>query len=147
MHQIPVGPVHAGIIEPGHFRFQAVGETVLNLEQHLGYVHKGIEKLAVGRDPMALARLAARISGDSTVAHSWAACQSLERALGAGVPERGAWLRAVMCERERVVNHIEKDLKTGMRTKGVIVADITEIDGRVELKVRTESSEEAKKAA
>lgn len=104
--EIPVGPVHAGIIEPGHFRFQAVGETVLNLEQHLGYVHKGIEKLAVGRDPMALARLAARISGDSTVAHSWAACQSLERALGAGVPERGAWLRAVMCERERVANHM-----------------------------------------
>lgn len=104
--EIPVGPVHAGIIEPGHFRFQAVGETVLNLEQHLGYVHKGIEKLAVGRDPAALARLAGRVSGDSTVAHAWAACQALERALGIEVPARAHALRALMAERERVANHL-----------------------------------------
>lgn len=104
--EIPVGPVHAGIIEPGHFRFQAVGETVLNLEQHLGYVHKGIEKIAVGRDAAGLARLAGRVSGDSTVAHAWAACQAMERAARVGVPERGLWLRAVMAERERVANHL-----------------------------------------
>jgi Ni,Fe-hydrogenase III large subunit/NADH:ubiquinone oxidoreductase subunit C len=104
--EIPVGPVHAGIIEPGHFRFQAVGETVLNLEEHLGYVHKGIEKIAVGRDAAGLARLAGRISGDATVAHSWAACQALERALGVTVPERALWLRAIMAERERVANHL-----------------------------------------
>jgi Ni,Fe-hydrogenase III large subunit/NADH:ubiquinone oxidoreductase subunit C len=104
--EIPVGPVHAGIIEPGHFRFLAVGEMVLNLEQRLGYVHKGIEKLAVGRDAEALARLAARVSGDSTVAHGWAACQALERAAGIEPPERALWLRAVMLERERVANHI-----------------------------------------
>jgi Ni,Fe-hydrogenase III large subunit len=104
--EIPVGPVHAGIIEPGHFRFQAVGEAVLNLEQHLGYVHKGIEKIAVGRDAMGLARLAGRVSGDSTVAHAWAACQAIERALGVEVPTRALVLRAIMAERERVANHL-----------------------------------------
>ncbi|NCO18600.1 MAG: Ni,Fe-hydrogenase III large subunit [Gammaproteobacteria bacterium] len=104
--EIPVGPIHAGIIEPGHFRFLAVGETVLNLEQHLGYVHKGIEKLAVGRNADGLARLAARVSGDSTVAHSWAACQALERATGIEPPPRALWLRAILAERERIANHI-----------------------------------------
>jgi Ni,Fe-hydrogenase III large subunit/NADH:ubiquinone oxidoreductase subunit C len=104
--EIPVGPVHAGIIEPGHFRFQAVGEAVLNLEQHLGYVHKGIEKIAVGRDTTGLARLAGRVSGDSTVAHAWAACQAIERALGIEVPRRALALRALMAERERVANHL-----------------------------------------
>lgn len=104
--EIPVGPVHAGIIEPGHFRFQAVGETVLNLEERLGYVHKGVEKIAVGRDAAALARLAGRVSGDCTVAHAWAACQAMERAAGIEVPARASWLRALMAERERVANHL-----------------------------------------
>jgi len=106
VYEIPVGPVHAGIIEPGHFRFQAVGEMVLNLEERLGYVHKGIEKTAEGRDPQGLARLAGRVSGDSTVAHAWAACMAMERAAGVEVPERALWLRALMCERERVANHL-----------------------------------------
>ncbi len=106
VYEIPVGPVHAGIIEPGHFRFQAVGETVLNLEARLGYVHKGIEKIAEGRDPEALARLAARISGDSTAAHSWAACLAMERAAGIEAPPRAAYLRAILCERERIINHV-----------------------------------------
>jgi Ni,Fe-hydrogenase III large subunit len=105
VYEIPVGPVHAGIIEPGHFRFQAVGETVLRLEERLGYTHKGIEKIAQGRDAPGLARLAARVSGDSTVAHTWAACMAMERAVGLGVPPRALWLRALMCERERVANH------------------------------------------
>ena len=104
--EIPVGPVHAGIIEPGHFRFHAVGEEVLRLEERLGYVHKGIEKLAVGRDAEGLARLAGRVSGDSTVAHTWAACQALERAVGCTVPPRALHLRAVLAERERVANHL-----------------------------------------
>lgn len=104
--EIPVGPVHAGIIEPGHFRFQAMGEIILNLEERLGYVHKGIEKLAVGRDPAALARLAGRVSGDTTVAHAWAACQGMERAVGLEVPPRALWLRAILAERERVANHL-----------------------------------------
>lgn len=106
VYEIPVGPVHAGIIEPGHFRFQAVGEAILNLEERLGYVHKGIEKLAVGRDAEGLVRLAGRVSGDSTVAHAWAACMAMEKAAGVTVPARALALRAVMCERERVANHL-----------------------------------------
>ncbi|MGR9105817.1 MAG: hydrogenase large subunit [Gammaproteobacteria bacterium] len=106
VYEVPVGPVHAGIIEPGHFRFQAVGETVLNLEERLGYVHKGIEKIAEGRDPVGLARLAARVSGDTTVAHTWAACLAMERAAGIEVPLRATVLRAIFCERERIINHL-----------------------------------------
>ncbi|MEC9340008.1 MAG: NADH-quinone oxidoreductase subunit C [Pseudomonadota bacterium] len=106
VYEIPVGPVHAGIIEPGHFRFQAVGEEVLGLEERLGYVHKGIEKIAAGRDPAALARLAARISGDSPVAHGWAACMAVERAAGTEPPSRALRLRAVLAEVERVTNHL-----------------------------------------
>ncbi len=106
VYEIPVGPVHAGIIEPAHFRFQAVGETVLNLEQRLGYVHKGIEKIAEGRDAAGLARLAGRVSGDSTVAHAWAACMAMEKACGLEAPPRAVWLRALMCERERIANHV-----------------------------------------
>jgi Ni,Fe-hydrogenase III large subunit len=106
VYEIPVGPVHAGIIEPGHFRFLAVGETVLNLEQHLGYVHKGIEKIAEGRDPEGLARLAGRVSGDSTVAHAWAACMAMERAADVVPPRRALLLRAIWAERERIANHL-----------------------------------------
>jgi Ni,Fe-hydrogenase III large subunit len=106
VYEIPVGPVHAGIIEPGHFRFHAAGEDVLRLEERLGYVHRGIEKLAVGRDPLGLAELAGRVSGDSTVAHTWAACQAMERAAGCEPPPRAASLRAVMAERERIANHL-----------------------------------------
>jgi Ni,Fe-hydrogenase III large subunit len=106
VYEIPVGPVHAGIIEPGHFRFHAMGEDVLRLEERLGYVHKGIEKLAVGRDPSALIRLAGRVSGDSTVAHAWAACQAIERATGCSVPPRALHLRALFAERERIANHL-----------------------------------------
>lgn len=104
--EIPVGPIHAGIIEPGHFRFQAVGERILNLEERLGYVHKGIEKIAEGRDAAAAARLAGRVSGDSTVAFAWAACRAMEQAAGIEVPARAAGLRAVMAERERIANHL-----------------------------------------
>ncbi len=106
VYEIPVGPVHAGIIEPGHFRFHAMGEEVLRLEERLGYVHKGIEKIAVGRDPAGLARLAGRVSGDSTVAHAWAACQAMERAAGCQLPPRALWLRAILAERERIANHL-----------------------------------------
>jgi Ni,Fe-hydrogenase III large subunit len=106
VYEIPVGPVHAGIIEPGHFRFLAVGETVLNLEERLGYVHKGIEKIAEGRTPEALARLAGRVSGDTTVGHAWAACQAMERAAGVEIPARAAMIRAILAERERIANHL-----------------------------------------
>ncbi len=105
LHQIPVGPVHAGIIEPGHFRFTAGGETVVRLEQRLGYVHKGIEKLMQGADLERAAKLAGRTSGDSTVAYAIAFAQAAEAALGLKPPPRGQWLRAVMAELERLANH------------------------------------------
>ncbi len=106
VYEIPVGPVHAGIIEPGHFRFQAVGELILNLEERLGYVHKGIEKIAEGRTPESLARLAGRVSGDTTVGHSWAACMAMEQAAGIEIPVRAALIRGILAERERVANHL-----------------------------------------
>lgn len=106
VYEIPVGPVHAGIIEPGHFRFQAVGELILNLEERLGYVHKGIEKIAEGRTPESLARLAGRVSGDTTVGHSWAACMAMEQAAGIRIPPRAALIRGILAERERVANHL-----------------------------------------
>jgi Ni,Fe-hydrogenase III large subunit len=106
LHQIPVGPVHAGIIEPGHFRFTATGETVVRLEERLGYVHKGIEKSLAGRSLEEGARIAARVSGDSTVAYSWAFARAVETALEFQPTPRAVWLRAVMAELERIANHL-----------------------------------------
>jgi Ni,Fe-hydrogenase III large subunit len=106
LHQIPVGPVHAGIIEPGHFRFTASGETVVRLEQRLGYVHKGIESLMAGASLERGARLAGRVSGDSTVAYALAYARAVETALAAEVPARAVWLRALMAELERLANHL-----------------------------------------
>ena len=106
LHQIPVGPVHAGIIEPGHFRFTANGETIVRLEQRLGYVHKGIEGLMRGATLERGAKLAARTSGDSTVAYAFAFAHAVEAALGTGVPPRAVQLRALMAELERIANHV-----------------------------------------
>jgi Ni,Fe-hydrogenase III large subunit/Ni,Fe-hydrogenase III component G len=106
VHEVPVGPVHAGIIEPGHFRFSIVGEKVLRLEQRLGYVHKGIERRFQSLALRDAHRLAARVSGDSAVAFSWAYCQALEGMAGALVPPRAAWLRALALELERIANHL-----------------------------------------
>jgi Ni,Fe-hydrogenase III large subunit len=106
LHQIPVGPVHAGIIEPGHFRFTANGETVARLEQRLGYVHKGIESLLAGSGLDHAGRLVARASGDSTVALSVAYARAVEAALGIDVPLRAHVLRGVMAELERIANHV-----------------------------------------
>jgi len=106
LHQIPVGPVHAGIIEPGHFRFTANGETVVRLEQRLGYVHKGIEALMAGADLGRAARLAGRASGDSTVAYALAFARAVEAALAVEPPPRAVWLRALMAELERIANHL-----------------------------------------
>ncbi len=105
LHQIPVGPVHAGIIEPGHFRFTANGETVVRLEERLGYVHKGIEGLMAGAPVERAAKLAGRISGDSTVAYAIAFAQAVEAALGMTVGKRALLLRALMAELERLANH------------------------------------------
>ncbi|HEY0178601.1 MAG TPA: NADH-quinone oxidoreductase subunit C [Dokdonella sp.] len=106
VHEIAVGPIHAGIIEPGHFRFSVVGEKVLRLEERLGYVHRGVEKRFEGRPAAAGVRLAGRVSGDSTVAYAWAYAMAVESALGVEPPARAAWLRALMLERERVANHL-----------------------------------------
>ncbi|RUW49737.1 MULTISPECIES: NADH-quinone oxidoreductase subunit C [unclassified Mesorhizobium] len=106
LHQIPVGPVHAGIIEPGHFRFTASGETVVRLEERLGYTHKGIEGLMAGSDIDRAAKLAGRTSGDSTVAYSLAFARAVETALGVEIPSRAIWLRALMAELERLANHL-----------------------------------------
>jgi len=106
VHEIPVGPVHAGIIELGHFRFSVVGEKVLRLEQRLGYVHKGIEKRFESLPLLEGQRLAARVSGDSAVAFSWAYCMALESIAGLTPPARALWLRALYLERERIANHL-----------------------------------------
>ncbi|MCX7169567.1 MAG: NADH-quinone oxidoreductase subunit C [Proteobacteria bacterium] len=106
VHEIAVGPIHAGIIEPGHFRFSVVGEKVLRLEQRFGWKHKGIEKrfeqlpLADGH------KLAGRVCGDSTVAYGWAYCLAAESLSGCTPPPRALWLRALWLERERVANHL-----------------------------------------
>jgi Ni,Fe-hydrogenase III large subunit len=106
LHQIPVGPVHAGIIEPGHFRFTASGETVVRLEQRLGYTHKGIEGLMSGADLERAAQLAGRVSGDSTVGYAYAFSKAAEAALEIAPPDRAVWLRALLAELERLANHL-----------------------------------------
>lgn len=106
VHEIAVGPVHAGTIEPGHFRFSVVGETVLRLEERLGYKHKGIEKRFEALSAAEGARLAGRISGDSTVAYAWAYAMALESACGTEPPARALWLRGLALELERIANHL-----------------------------------------
>src|SRR5215475_5269374 len=105
LHQVAVGPVHAGIIEPGHFRFTANGEHVVRLEQRLGYVHKGIESLMTGATLEGAAQLASRTSGDSTVAYAFAFARAVEAALRIEVPARATYLLALMAELERLANH------------------------------------------
>lgn len=106
VHEIPVGPVHAGTIEPGHFRFSIVGEKILRLEERLGYTHKGIEKRFETLFQKEGHTLAARISGDSAVAYSWAYCAALEAITGAVCPPRAVQLRALALEHERLANHL-----------------------------------------
>ncbi len=106
VHEINVGPVHAGIIEPGQFRFSVLGEQVLRLEQRLGWTHKGVARLLRGRDAAGAVRLGARLSGDSTVAGAWACCMALEAAAGVSPPPRALQLRALLLERERIANHL-----------------------------------------
>jgi Ni,Fe-hydrogenase III large subunit/Ni,Fe-hydrogenase III component G len=106
VHEIPVGPVHAGTIEPGHFRFSIVGEKVLRLEERLGYKHKGIEKRFEALSFEEGARLAGRVSGDSTVAYAWAYAMAVEAASDTGPPPRALLLRGIALELERVANHL-----------------------------------------
>jgi len=104
--EITVGPVHAGIIEPGHFRFSVEGETIVNLETRLGFVHKGVEKLFETLPFARTCELAERISGDESVAHALGYCQALETLAGCLPPPRAAWLRVVLLELERLYNHV-----------------------------------------
>jgi Ni,Fe-hydrogenase III large subunit/Ni,Fe-hydrogenase III component G len=106
VHEIPVGPIHAGTIEPGHFRFSIIGERILRLEQRLGYTHKGTEKRFEGMGLATGAKLAGRVSGDTHSATAWAYCMAVETATGSQVPERAVWLRALFLEIERVANHL-----------------------------------------
>ncbi|MFE3785541.1 NADH-quinone oxidoreductase subunit C [Amycolatopsis sp. NPDC059090] len=106
VYEIPVGPVHAGMIEPGHFRFSVVGETILNLKARLWFVHKGLEKLFEGRRPADAVQLAERVSGDTAVGHTLAFCLAVEDALGLAVAEDAQRLRAILLELERIHNHV-----------------------------------------
>jgi Ni,Fe-hydrogenase III large subunit/Ni,Fe-hydrogenase III component G len=106
VHEIAVGPVHAGTIEPGHFRFSVVGEKVLRLEERLGYTHKGVSKRFEEMLQKEGHRLAARLSGDSAVAFSWAYCAALEAISQIACPPRAANLRALALEHERLANHL-----------------------------------------
>ncbi len=106
VYEIPVGPVHAGLIEPGHFRFWVVGETILRMKARLWFVHKGIERLFEGRDPDAGVQLAERISGDTAVGHTLAYCQAVEDAWGVEVSAEAMVLRGLVLELERLYNHV-----------------------------------------
>jgi Ni,Fe-hydrogenase III large subunit/Ni,Fe-hydrogenase III component G len=106
VYEIPVGPVHAGVIEPGHFRFSVLGETVLNLRTRLYFTHKGTEKLFEGRRPVDAIELAERVSGDTSVGHALAYCQAVEAAARTDVPARARLVRVILLELERLYNHI-----------------------------------------
>ncbi|HST27548.1 MAG TPA: NADH-quinone oxidoreductase subunit C [Rudaea sp.] len=106
VHEIPVGPVHAGTIEPGHFRFSVVGEKVLRLEERLGFAHKGIEKRAEGLDVASGAKLVARTSGDSAAAYAWAYAMAIEAVTNTSPSPRALALRGLLLERERLANHV-----------------------------------------
>lgn len=106
VYEIPVGPVHAGLIEPGHFRFSVVGETILKLKARLWFVHRGIEKLFEGRPATDAVQLAERISGDTCAAHALAHTLAVEEALGIVVPQDVQRLRALLVELERLYNHV-----------------------------------------
>lgn len=106
VYEIPVGPVHAGLIEPGHFRFSVAGETVLRLKARLWFVHRGVEKLFEGRPANGAAELAERVSGDTSAGHALAHTLAIEDARGIDVPDRVHRLRALLVELERLYNHV-----------------------------------------
>jgi len=106
VYQVPVGPVHAGIIEPGHFRFSVIGETIFNLEVRMFYKHRGIEKLAEGRLPADCLGIAEAVSGDESVANATAFCMAVEQISQIPVPDRAWYLRTILLELERIVSHL-----------------------------------------
>jgi len=106
VHEVAVGPVHAGVIEPGHFRFQCHGETVLHLEISLGYQHRGIERRLVGGPDVRTLHLIETAAGDTTIGHATAYCQALESLAGVRVPARAEAIRGIALELERLTCHI-----------------------------------------
>ncbi len=106
VHEVAVGPVHAGVIEPGHFRFQCAGEEVLHLEIALGFQHRGVEEAAAGGPHRATMSQMETVAGDSTIGHATAYAGALEALAGAEAPLRAQWLRAILLELERVANHV-----------------------------------------
>jgi Ni,Fe-hydrogenase III large subunit/Ni,Fe-hydrogenase III component G len=106
VYEIPVGPVHAGVIEPGHFRFSVAGEPILNLEIRHFYTHKGVEKLYESTSIDKAVFLAERISGDNSAAHSTAFCQAVEKIAGMDIPPRAKYIRTILLELERIYNHL-----------------------------------------
>jgi Ni,Fe-hydrogenase III large subunit len=105
IHEVAVGPVHAGVIEPGHFRFQCHGENVLHLEISLGYQHRGIERALVGAPNMTTLPMMEAVAGDTTIGHTTAYCQLLEALSGCEVSVRAQALRGIALELERCANH------------------------------------------
>ncbi len=106
IYEIPVGPVHAGIIEPGHFRFSVAGEEILHLEPKLGYKHRGVEKLFETIALPQMLRLSERVSGDTSFTHSLAFCQAMEDLAGIKIPQKALMLRVIYSELERLANHV-----------------------------------------
>ncbi len=106
VHEVAVGPVHAGVIEPGHFRFQCHGETVHHLEISLGYQHRGIERALTGGPAPRTLHYMETLAGDTTISHAMAYCRALESLGGASVPTRALALRSIAAELERIANHL-----------------------------------------
>jgi len=106
VYEIPVGPVHAGVIEPGHFRFNVLGETILKMRARLYFTHKGTERLFLGRRPIDALQLVERVSGDTSVGHTVAFCQAIEALAGVEIPKPAAAARLVLLELERLYNHV-----------------------------------------
>ena len=105
VHEVAVGPVHAGIIEPGHFRFQCHGEKVYHLEISLGYQHRGVERALVGGPNKRTIPYMETLAGDTTIGHTLAYCEAVEALAGCRVPARAQALRAIALELERLANH------------------------------------------
>jgi Ni,Fe-hydrogenase III large subunit len=106
VYEIPVGPVHAGLIEPGHFRFSVAGETILKMTARLWFLHRGIERMFTGVEVREGLQIAERISGDTAVGHGLAYCMAVEEAQGIDVPHDARVIRSILLELERIYNHV-----------------------------------------
>ena len=106
LFEVPVGPIHAGIIEPGHFRFSQAGEAMLQLDAKLFFTHRGIEKAVEGKTPEEALHIVERICGACSVSNTWSFCQAVEKVAGVSVPRRAEIIRTLLSELERIVNHV-----------------------------------------